>query len=99
VWTLKSSRCSNAKASTAGLESTPGLELEGRTHVDGLAVAPDVLEGRHAVALDIVSDAAGHRDASRNVVGSAGVERIIVALAKRCHRMPIALFRAHRDPG
>src|SRR5689334_5992272 len=91
------SRSLSAKASTAGLGSTPGLELERGADVDGLAVAPDVLERRHAVALDIVPDATGHREAAGDIVGSASIEGVVVALTKRGHRMTLALVGADRD--
>ena len=42
------------------------LELEGGADVNGLAVAPLVLQ--HAVTLDIVPHATGHRDAPRERV-------------------------------
>ena len=47
----------------AWLESTR-LELERGADVDRLAVAAIVLESRHAVALDIVANATGQRDAA-----------------------------------
>ena len=73
----------SATDSTVGPGSTPGcdLELEGRADVDGLAVAAGVLKRRHAVALDIVANAAGKSDAFRKIIRAADVERIIVALA------------------
>ena len=56
------------------------LKLERGPDVDGLAVDALVLERRDAVALDLVADAAGDRDAAAERVGAAEVDRVIVGL-------------------
>src|SRR5438128_260142 len=72
-----------------GLESTPGstpravLELERRSDVDSLAVTAAVADDRSAFTLDVVANTAGQSDALAEVVGSADVQRVIIALAKR----------------
>src|SRR5947208_7212820 len=50
-----------AGISIAGLEFAR-LELERGADVDRLAIATHVLEGRHAIPLDVVAHTAGERD-------------------------------------
>ena len=56
------SRICRRRSSRAGHR---GSELEGSADVDGLAVAPLILQRRHLVALDLVADAAGQSEALR----------------------------------
>src|SRR4051794_11645891 len=93
----RGSRSLSARAFTAGLGSTPGLELERGADVNGLAIAPHVLERGHAVALDIVADATGDRDAPRDVVRTADIERDVVALTESRHRVTVGLVGAYCD--
>ena len=77
-------------ASSDGLGSRR-LELERSADVNRLAVAAVVLERRCTIALDIVANAAGQRAAMRQVLGSAGIERHVVATTKCCDRIRIPL--------
>src|SRR5437764_14649109 len=73
------------------------LELERGADVDRLAIAPHVLEGGHAIPLNIIAHTARERDFLRQRIRAADIEGIIVRLAQRRQRTPIAPVRANRD--
>ena len=77
-------------------KAPPRLELEGSADVDGLAVTPVILERRVAIVLDIVPHAAGQRDAPRERIGGAGIDRNGIALAKRLERLVGRAVRTER---
>ncbi len=72
------------------------LELEGGADVDGLAVAPGVLERRHAIMIDAVAHAAGHSDVPSDRVSAADIERNIVRLAQGVERLSVAAIGTNR---
>ena len=73
-------------------------ELEGGPDVDGLAVAALVGEGRDAVLVDAVANAAGDRDAAVEVVGGADIDRDIVGL-RQSGDAAVAAVGADARPG
>src|SRR5690242_5784881 len=89
-------RKSRGSASSDGREFRR-LELESGADVDCLAVAPVVLQRRHAIALDIVANATRQSDTLRERVGPADVERVIVGPAESLDRASVRPICADRD--
>src|SRR5438552_7142489 len=95
---IDSSAAFSASGSPAGREFRR-LELERGADVYRLAVAAVVLQRRKSVALDIVADAAGQRDAVRQRIRGAGIKRHIIAAAQCSDRIARDPLRTHSQAG
>src|SRR4029079_11299088 len=74
-----------------------GSEPERGADIDGLAVAPLVLERGHLVPLDLVADAARQGDAPGQGIRAAKVDPAVVALAQAGQRMVGSALGADGD--